>query len=187
MATWQRIEPTKVTKVGWRKVVSKTFKMPDGQVEVFDTLHPDGQEFASIIALDKEGRVIIAREFCPGPEKIMYELPGGFVDKGETPDESVRREFLEETGYAVGTLTYLGAYHKDKYMNATWHAYFAIDCAKISKQKLEAEEFIDVIKVPVSDFIKAAKNDKITDHGAVLLAYDLLQKENGRKTNEETD
>jgi ADP-ribose pyrophosphatase len=176
MAEWKRIEPTTTTKVGWRVITTKTFETPSGDVSTFDVMYPDGQEFACVIALTKENKVLIAREFCQGPELTMNELPGGFVDQGEDVETAVRREFLEETGYSPGTLKYLGAFHKDKYLNATWHAFFATECTKVQDQVLEQDAFIDVIELPIATFLDDAKNDKMTDHGAILMAYDELLK-----------
>jgi ADP-ribose pyrophosphatase len=176
MKPWKRIDPTEVTKVGWRKVTSKTFVMPDGEKAVFDVLHPDGQSFVNVIALTPENQVIITRQFRPGPEMVMDDLPGGFVDPGETPEQAIKREFVEETGYEVGSLRYLGKYHKDTYMNAIWHTFMATDCAKIKDQELETEEFIEVTLLSVEEFLKTAKDDGMTDHAAVLMAYDELLK-----------
>jgi ADP-ribose pyrophosphatase len=171
---WKRIEPTKTTKVGWRTITTKTFTAPDGKTTTYDIVYPDGQLFACVIAVTKDRKVIVAREFCPGPELTMDELPGGYVDAGEDIETAARREFQEETGYVPGTLKYLGGFHKDKYLNATWHAFLATDCVKSVEQKLEEEEFIEVVELPVEEFLKNAKNDKMTDHAAVLLAYDEL-------------
>ena len=34
--------------------------------------------------------------------KIIWEIPGGVIDPGETPFETARRELLEETGFGGG-------------------------------------------------------------------------------------
>jgi ADP-ribose pyrophosphatase len=174
--TWKRIEPTKTTKVGWRTVVTKTFEMPNGETTSFDLLHPDGQAFVGVIGLTPGNEVIVAHEFYPGPELMMDDMPGGFVDPGEDLEVAARREFLEETGYEPATMKYLGVYHKDKYMNASWHSFLATGCARVQDQNLETEEFIDVTLLSIKKFLDNAKNDRMTDHGAVLLAYDELMK-----------
>lgn len=181
MNSWKRIEPTEVTKVGWRTVTTKSFEMPNGELTTFDLFHGDGQEFASVIGLTGDNKVIVASEYYQGPEKVMQDLPGGFVDPGESPEEAMKREFLEETGYEAKNWKYLGVYHKDKYMNATWHAFLATDCVKTRDQKLETEEFIDVGLLSIDEFLDNAKNDKMTDHGAVLMAYDDLVKMKEKK------
>lgn len=51
----------------------------------------------------QDGRVLLQQCRFP-PNTIYYELPGGGQRPGETMEEAVRRECLEETGYAVGAL-----------------------------------------------------------------------------------
>lgn len=176
MKPWKRVEPTEVTKVGWRKITTKTFQMPDGEITTFDTLHPDGQEFAAIIAITKDKKVVITRQFRPGPELVMEELPGGFVDPGESPEDSAIRELLEETGYGVGSVKYLGSIHKDTYMNATWHVLLATGCEKTAEPEHGYTEHIDIDLISIDQLITNAKTDRMTDHAAILLAYDDLMK-----------
>lgn len=176
MQPWQRVEPTTVTKVGWQTITSKTFIKPNGDNAVFDTLYADGRQFAGIIGLTSDNQVITAKQYRPGPEQVMSELVGGFVDGDETPEQAAERELMEETGYKIGTMTYLGVVHKDAYMNAKWHFYLARDCVQVTtEQELSPNEHIDIELVSIDEFINNAKNDKMTDHAAVLLAYDQLQ------------
>lgn len=176
MNAWKRIEPTKVTKVGWRTVVSKTFELPNGTKTEWDLFYPEDQEFVSIVALTEDGRVIVAKEYAPGPERWFYDTPGGFVDKGESIEVCARRELREETGYEAGNMKYLGEYCKDRYHNATWHTYLATGCKKTGGQELEDTEFIEVVLLTIDEFLENAKHNGVTDHGAVLAAYDELLK-----------
>ncbi|MGC5342234.1 NUDIX hydrolase [Streptomyces sp. DT24] len=175
MEKWKRSEPTTVHKVGWREVVTKTYLMPNGQRAAFDTFGPEGQQFVAVIGLTLSKKVIIARQFRVGPEKVMDELPGGFVDEGEGLEIAARREFQEETGYAAGAVTYLGGYNKDTYMNGIWHVYLATDCTSNGEQELEDEEHIEIVLITIKELISNAKSNKMTDAIAVLKAYDHLQ------------
>lgn len=52
----------------------------------------------SVIAIvtNDEGKILIADHYIrPG---ASWGLPGGFVDKNESPEEAIKREILEETG-----------------------------------------------------------------------------------------
>lgn len=55
------------------------------------------------IVLNDGGLLLVAR----APRGLV--LPGGGVEPGETFEQAVVREFLEETGYAIEVLSRLGA------------------------------------------------------------------------------
>jgi ADP-ribose pyrophosphatase len=55
---------------------------------------------------DPSGRLLFL-ERARDPGKGLLGLPGGFADPGETLEEAVARELLEETGLTVPLLSYL--------------------------------------------------------------------------------
>lgn len=177
MKPWKRIEPTKVDKIAYRTIVTKQFLMPNGQTAEFGTVWPEGQEFVAVVALTPDKQVIVGRMFRVGPEMVMDELPGGYVDAGEAVEEAGVRELLEETGYRAGAVEYLGKTHKDAYMNATWHFLLATDCRLDPgyNHEAEAEEHIETVLISIAQLIDNAKNDRMTDNVGVLLAYDTLK------------
>lgn len=52
-------------------------------------------EGAHVLAIDAEGRILVVRTTYLGPG---WMLPGGRVERGETPHAAAVRETLEETG-----------------------------------------------------------------------------------------
>lgn len=55
-------------------------------------------EGANVLAEDREGRVLVVRTTYSGRE---WMLPGGRVERSETPQDAAVRETLEETGIEV--------------------------------------------------------------------------------------
>ncbi|NTU46963.1 NUDIX domain-containing protein [Candidatus Roizmanbacteria bacterium] len=56
-----------------------------------------------------EGKVLLIQrneKECPEAH-LKWELPGGKIDFGETPEEALVREFLEETGRLVRVVNLL--------------------------------------------------------------------------------
>lgn len=45
-----------------------------------------------------------------GPYAGSWLLPGGKIEPGESPEDTARREALEETGYVVGSMSGIGLY-----------------------------------------------------------------------------
>jgi 8-oxo-dGTP diphosphatase len=55
---------------------------------------------ASALVLDQSGRLMLTRRAKP-PAQEMWDVPGGFIEPGEHPEQAVRRELMEETGLTV--------------------------------------------------------------------------------------
>ena len=45
-----------------------------------------------------DGRVTLVRQYRYAVDALVWELPAGRIDPGETPDQGVRRELEEEVG-----------------------------------------------------------------------------------------
>ncbi len=173
---WKRQEPTEVTKVGRRTIVTKTFELPGGEVLAFDTKDGENAASVAVIALTKRKTVLVVNLFRAGPEKVMQEIPGGMVDAGEDPAKAVERELLEETRHKVGSTAYLGYCHYDAYTNGKRHYYLATDCEPSDEeQKLDVEEQLTVEEISIEQLIANAMQGRMTDPGAVLLGYDQLR------------
>jgi 8-oxo-dGTP diphosphatase len=63
---------------------------------------------ASAVVRDRDGRILLARR-ADEPGAGLWDLLGGFMDEGEDPLETLRRELREETGLEVEPGEYLGA------------------------------------------------------------------------------
>jgi ADP-ribose pyrophosphatase len=175
MKPWKRIEPTIVTKVGHRTIVTKTFLLTDSTTAEFEIMCGDGQIFVAVVAVTEDNKIVIARQFRAGPELVMDELPGGGVEKGETPEAAVRRELREETGYEVGNIEYMGQIAKDAYINGRFHFFWATGCRKTSEQELDLHELIEVDLITADQLIENAITGRMTEQALVLMAYDRLK------------
>jgi ADP-ribose pyrophosphatase len=181
MNPWEQIEEPETIKVGWRTLVRKTFRQPDGDKAEYMTKDGIGSRCGAVIALTPDNKVIVAEQFRPGPEKILQELPGGGINPDEDARDAVMRELREETGYTSDEVEDLGTVYKDAYTNTLWHFYLAKNCHQSHDQELDEGEFVAIKEISVEQLLWNARNAMMTDTEAVLLAYDQLkelQKEN---------
>ncbi len=87
-------------------------RMPDGRVIRIDReVHDHGSAAAILLFDPKQNAVVLVRQFRPAAfvnadPIFMLEVPAGLIDD-DAPDEAIRREAMEETGYAVKDVQYL--------------------------------------------------------------------------------
>ena len=55
-------------------------------------------DWVNILPITSDNEVVFVEQYRPGTNSITLELPGGMIDKGETPLKSAKRELEEETG-----------------------------------------------------------------------------------------
>ena len=61
------------------------------------------------VLVERDGRVLLGRRAIE-PGRGLWEIPGGFLDLGEHPDDGARREAREELGVDVTLTGFLGTY-----------------------------------------------------------------------------
>lgn len=77
-------------------------QMPDGAVAARDTVvHPGA---VAVLALDRQERVLLVRQYRHPAGALLWELPAGLRDVGgEPPLATAQRELGEETGWRAGS------------------------------------------------------------------------------------
>jgi ADP-ribose pyrophosphatase len=85
-----------------------TVKLPDGRLTKREiVVHP--QVVAVLPILD--GRIVMVRQFRKAANRVLLEVPAGGIEPEESPEEAVKREMTEETGYSVGSLRLLASFY----------------------------------------------------------------------------
>ncbi len=64
------------------------------------------------VALVVKGRKILLGRRAAAPYKGTWDLPGGFMEGGETPEAALRRELGEEFGVGIRSARFLGFFHE---------------------------------------------------------------------------
>jgi ADP-ribose pyrophosphatase len=63
----------------------------------------------AIVATPAPNQLVLVRQYRHPAGSLLWELPAGMAEPGETPLAGARRELLEETGYAAGRMRHLGS------------------------------------------------------------------------------
>jgi len=147
--------------------------------ESYDIMNEEEQKEKKRIALlfiVIDNKVLL---FKRSPEETTnpgkYGMLGGHIEKGETPEEALRREVKEEAGVEVGAFKKLKVYELDEVqLNVFYTNEFDVDNVKLDKKEhtakkfftleeldeMSPEECIDTNKGIARDYNKKAQEDK---------------------------
>ena len=171
VSKWQKISTNTVFEKFGRKVDKVVFRLPDGSES--DFYLKNELDACGVLAFTKDGKIIITRQYRPGPDEVIYDLPGGYVDAGESPEEGVKRELLEETGYS-GNFQFVTACIDSSYSTQKIHCFVATDCQKIGETNLEKEEILEVELISLDQYRTILKSGECNDIEIGYLCLDYL-------------
>lgn len=169
---WEELSRETVFSKYGKKVDKVIFKLPDGQ-ELDYYIKKEGPAVCGL-AITTDNKIILAKQYRPGPKKIVMELPGGYADLNEKIELSMARELLEETGYQ-GKVQLITTCLDDAYSTMERYCFIITDCQKVDQPKWDDDEFIDIELVTVEEFKKILRSGQMTDVEVGFLALDYLK------------
>ena len=168
---WEETSKKHIVKNKWIDFKELSYRLPDGTV--FEPFYSySRKDYVVIVPFDEEGKLICVRQFRPGTRQVTTEFPAGGIERKDGKEftdledrsnnedalEAAKRELTEETGYEGGEWKHLitipgNVSIADNYA----HVYMATGCKKISGQKLDDTEFLNVYSLTpeqLDDLIK---------------------------------
>ena len=144
-------------------VRSDTALLPNGATATREVIeHPGG---VCVAALDNDDNLLFVKQFRYPYMEETLELPAGKRDRGadEEPIECGKRELLEETGATAEVFMPLGTlYPTPGYCGEIIWMFFA-QKLQFGEQCPDEDEFIDVIKIPLSKAVDMVLSGEIPD------------------------
>lgn len=129
------------------------------------------RSWANIVALTKDNKVVLVKQYRHGVQESLLELPGGVVEDEENPLAGAARELMEETGYSTGKIVEVGRlYPNPAIQHNTLYCYLATDVELTGEQELDEAEDIEVHLVPLDELIEMTREGRFIHalHVAVL-------------------
>lgn len=122
-----------------------------------------------VIPVTENNEIFMVKQFRYPFHEVTCEVPAGKLNQGENHAECGRRELLEETGCTCSEYIYLGEmYPTPAYNSEITHMYLAKGL-DFQKQNLDADEFLDVIKIPLKEAVEMVMNNTIKDGKTQLI------------------
>ena len=149
----------------------KRLPQPDGTTRVREVVeHAPG---AAVVAIDRDGQVLLVRQPRPAVDTYLLELPAGLVDPGEQPIDTARRELEEETGFTSQRLEPLVRFYTSPGFSTELLHIFVATTLEACRVDPDEDEEIELVRMPLGQAIDQVLHGELSDAKTVagLLAY----------------
>ena len=125
----------------------------------------------SIVAIDDERRVILLEQYRATILRRHLETPAGTCDiHGEEPEQTARRELIEETGMDAGSWIRLGSFlNTPGYCDQQTVTFLATDLIDVGSAPSGPEELdATVHRIELGEAVRMIEQGEITDVTSVF-------------------
>jgi ADP-ribose pyrophosphatase len=150
-----------------------TVRMPGGRETTREIV--EHSECVAIIAVDDEDNILLVSQFRKPVEKELLEIPAGGIDPGEAPEDSVRREMREETGFLPKKVEKLGGFYSSPgFCTEYLYLYLATELVS-SPLQAEDSENISLVRVPLAQIPDLIASGSICDAKSIAGLLTFLE------------
>lgn len=141
---WKVLESEYLIRRPWCTVRCDSVQLPTGAVApewyVFEFT-----DWVNVIAITEDDEFVMISQYRHGVQQTRYELVAGACEPGEDPEQSARRELLEEAGYGGGEWRkFMTVAPNPSNQNNLTYTYLATGVKRISEPQQEETEDIKV-------------------------------------------
>ena len=159
---WDRLSTEQIHD-GWLRLRRDRWRLPNGLENDWDVLEQG--DVVAVVAVTDHDSAVLFDQFRVGPDRVLAEIPGGFLDAGETPLEAGVRELLEETGYRPAAVFDAGGEWIAGSSTRRKHLVVAAGCVRVQDPEWEATENGVVREVPLADLVEHVVSGELSDAG----------------------
>ena len=144
----------------------ETVTLPNGaQAELEIVRHPGG---AAVVALDRDNRVCLLRQYRHAVGDWLWELPAGKLDPGEGPFVTAQRELEEEAGLRAARWESLGKIISSPgVFTEIVHLFLARELASVPTS-VEEHEVFEPHWIAFEEALEWAATDKLMDAKTIV-------------------
>ena len=151
-----------------------TVRFPDGSVGKLELVRHRGA--AAVLPVlgrpgDPDPDVLLLRQYRYAAGGVIYEVPAGIIEPGESWEECARRELEEEAGLRAGRLVRLTTIHTTPgFTNEEIHLYAAFDLGE-GVARTDEDEFLQTELMPLSSALELARSGEMTDAKSLVTIF----------------
>ncbi len=140
-------------------------RLPNGHVSDMELIRHPGA--AAVVPIDRNGDVILVRQYRYATDGWLLEVPAGKLDGSEAPELCATREVEEETGYKIGRLLPMGwIWTTPGFTDEKIWLFLGTDLTP-AQSSLQPDEILSVERMPLEQAVDLARSGEICDAKSV--------------------
>lgn len=136
-------------------------RTPDGRETQLEIVEHGGS--VVMVPVDADGNLLFVRQYRHAAGDVLLELPAGTRDGQEAYETCAAREMREETGMAAGRLERVGEFFLAPGYSTEFMAVFVARDLSPDPLPSDADEFIEIERVPVAEAFRRAERGDLPD------------------------
>lgn len=178
---FKKINQKSIYKDAWVELFQDEIEFPDGSKGTYAWVNRKNGVGIIVVATDK--KILLHREYRYVIDDYSWEVQGGGIDEGETPEQAAVRELQEEAGISVNpnSLQKLGTFYPLHSFNTESVVLFmaVIDSTELGEQQTESAELIDQQEfVSFDEALEMIDSGKVNDAGTANAIQMAIRKYN---------
>lgn len=171
-----RQDRTLVCKGTWISLYRDTMSFANGNTAYWDFIYHNGA--AAMVAEEADGRIVMIRQWRPGADGEILELPAGGINPGEEPKAAAVRELREETGALCEEASPLLMVQPSPAYNNEKVSIFYCRVTGYANIELDENEYITIERFSLEELVRMVMEGKLSDAKTVagVFAYQELKK-----------
>lgn len=147
-------------------------ELHDGKLAVREMVEHSG---GSAILCEKDGKILLVKQFRYPYKEVIYEIPAGKLNLGEDPAETAIRELEEEGGIkAERVVKMFDVYPTPAYTNEVIRIYRAEGLTE-TKINLDEDEFLSSVWVDKGEIKMMIERGEIKDAKTLIALLAVLK------------
>lgn len=152
----------------WLRVIRENVRFPNGTI-IEDFYTVERPAYAAVMPLLSASEILLVEQYRHGPRKHILNVPMGVIGERETPRMTARRELREETGYAAGSIQFLGTFdNAPSFLRLTCHLFLARKLRKAPAPTADHTERVRLVRLSLERAAELIFAGKITDMTTVI-------------------
>lgn len=170
---WKLLDSKNVYRDRWLQIKNDRCELPDGRIiEPYFVI--EVPSWTNMVIITKDERIVLVKQYRHALGITTLELPGGILEKGESPKASAIREMQEETGYVSEEVEFLMEISPNPaLMNNTAYFFLAKNAEKLTHTSFDPYEDIAIETYSKDELKQLLKDGKLqhgVQHGAIYQA-----------------